>query len=107
MQIHAAHIFRVRFLRKRHLNRQTADLSDAEAQYKESAGTHIGLLIASGLVAGAAVTGVVLAIPFVIEDTSNALRIMPASMTIIPQLLSIFTMCWLFLWFKQRVIGSD
>lgn len=92
---------------KRQLNRQTANLPEAKAQHKDSVGTHTGLLIASGLVAGAAVMGVILAIPFVIEGTSNALRIMPASMTIIPQLLSIFTMCWLFLWFKQRVIHSD
>ena len=38
---------------------------------------HDSILLACGLVAGAALMGVVLAIPFVIMGGANALRIMP------------------------------
>lgn len=39
-----------------------------------------GLLMACGLVAGAALMGVILAVPFVIMGSANALNIMPASL---------------------------
>jgi len=40
-----------------------------------------GLLFSSGLITGAALIGIVLAVPFVVEQSTNALRIVPTSFT--------------------------
>lgn len=91
---------------KRQLNRKYTDFPLVKAQPQLIASERTGLLIASGLVAGAAITGVLLAIPFVLLGNSNALRIIPATADLIPQLLSILTTWGLFMWFKHRVLAN-
>ena len=94
------------WLVKRTLKKRLAGLPQDQEKAKRQLGYQTGLLIASGLVAGAAITGVILAVPFVIEGTTNALRIMPKSMVVVPQLLSIFVTVWLCVWFNGRVQTS-
>ena len=59
-----------------------------------------GLLLACGLVAGAALMGVILAIPFVVMGSSNALAIMPHSLHQVATILgflSLLAICrWLY-----------
>ena len=59
-----------------------------------------GLLLACGLVAGAALMGVILAIPFVLMGSSNALAVMPHSLHQVATILgflSLLAICrWLY-----------
>jgi putative OPT family oligopeptide transporter len=57
-----------------------------------------GLLLACGLVAGAALMGVVLAIPFVMMGSSNALSIMPDSLSGLAHALGLFSFLALAIW---------
>lgn len=63
-----------------------------------------GLLLASGLVAGSAVMGVVLAIPFVIAGSSNVLSLLSSQYAIWTGLASIIVTLLLCYWFRARVI---
>jgi putative OPT family oligopeptide transporter len=57
----------------------------------------IGILVACGLVAGAAVMGVVIAIPFVLKGSSDALRLAPESFTPIATGIGVvitLLLCW-------------
>lgn len=61
---------------------------------------HRGLLLACGIVAGASIMGVILAIPFAIKQSSDALKIMPDQFAYLAGTLSIivtFLMCaWIY-----------
>jgi putative OPT family oligopeptide transporter len=61
---------------------------------------HRGLTLACGIVAGASVMGVVLAIPFAIKQSSNALNIMPDNLESLASVLSLiitFILCaWIY-----------
>lgn len=61
---------------------------------------HQGLLLSCGIVAGASLMGVLLAIPFAIKQSSDALRIMPESLMPFAGILSIvvtFVLCtWIY-----------
>lgn len=64
-----------------------------------------GLLLASGLVAGAAIMGVLLAIPFAIKGSSNALALVASShsfATGIASLIVTLALCW---WMRRRVLN--
>jgi putative OPT family oligopeptide transporter len=63
-----------------------------------------GLLLASGLVAGAAIMGVLLAIPFVIEGSSDALRLMPLQYEGLSGFFGFLAIMGLCLWFASRVL---
>lgn len=52
---------------------------------------HDGIMLASGLVTGAALMGVALAIPFVIFQNTDALRVMPVSLMWLSQALGLLT----------------
>ena len=52
---------------------------------------HRGLLLACGIVAGASVMGVLLAIPFTLAQSSNALKIMPDDFHFLAGILSLVT----------------
>lgn len=54
-----------------------AEGSDVEAA--KSAGERNGLLFASGLITGEALLGIILAIPFAIQESTDAIRIVPES----------------------------
>lgn len=61
---------------------------------------HRGLLLACGIVAGASIMGVIIAIPFAIRQTSDALKIMPDQYAYLAGVLSIIVtliMCgWIY-----------
>lgn len=63
-----------------------------------------GLLLACGLVAGAAIMGVVLAIPFAVKGNSNVLSLMPANYAYLSGLFGFIVTTALCLWFGMRVI---
>lgn len=65
---------------------------------------HRGILIACGLVAGAALMGVILAIPFVLAGgNSNILNIMPKNLDFLSHVLIVIVTIGLFAWFRHQV----
>lgn len=65
---------------------------------------HKGLLLACGLVAGASIMGVILAIPFAVKQSSDALRIMPEAYQPFAGVLSIAVTCLLLVWIYRIVM---
>jgi putative OPT family oligopeptide transporter len=66
---------------------------------------HKGILIACGLVAGAAIMGVLLAIPFVLAGgNSEILRIIPSSFDWVAHILIVIVTLALLAWFRHRVV---
>lgn len=65
---------------------------------------HRGLLLSCGLVAGASLMGVIIAIPFAIEQSSDALRIMPENLMSLAGPLSIFVTFMLCAWIYRVVL---
>jgi len=63
-----------------------------------------GLLLACGLVAGAAVMGVLIAIPFVIKGNSDVLNLMPAQCAFLAPWLGLLATIILCVWFAVRVL---
>ena len=72
-----------------HTEKQLAKAEDARQN---------GLLMACGLVAGAALMGVFLAVPFVIMGSANALAILPARFSLLTQLMGLISFLALALW---------
>jgi putative OPT family oligopeptide transporter len=65
-----------------------------------------GTLLACGLVAGAALMGVVLAIPFVLKGSSDALRLVGAGFVPIADGLSVVVLILLCVWLYKTTVGS-
>ncbi len=65
---------------------------------------HRGLLLCCGIVAGASLMGVVLAIPFAIKQSSDALRIMPDQYMSFAGVLSILVTFILCAWIYRTVV---
>ncbi len=68
---------------------------------------HRGLLLACGIVAGASIMGVVLAIPFAIKQSSDALKIMPDRFADLAGILSIIVTLFLCIWIYRVVMSKD
>lgn len=87
-----AHLVNMRLAKRYHV--------PAEADAHSNKHKHRGLLLCCGIVAGASIMGVVLAIPFALKQSSDALAIMPAeyaSMAGIFSLLVTFFLCaWIY-----------
>ncbi len=62
-----------------------------------------GLILASGLVAGAAIMGIILAIPFAIKKSSDALKIVSNSFTPTADILGIIVTICLILWMYKVI----
>lgn len=62
-------------------------------------------LLACGVVAGAALMGVFLAIPFVIKGTSDALRVVPTSFKPIAEALGLLVTLALCIWFYKKTVS--
>lgn len=71
---------------------------------KINAHRHRGLLLACGIVAGASLMGVMLAIPFALRQSSDALRIMPDAYMPFAGVLSIFVTFVLCAWIYRVVL---
>jgi putative OPT family oligopeptide transporter len=83
------------------LNGNTAETNDK----KIFAHRHRGLLLACGIVAGASIMGVIIAIPFAIKQSSDALRIMPLQYMPMAGILSILVTIILCVWIYRRVLS--
>ncbi|RDI40078.1 OPT family oligopeptide transporter [Aquicella lusitana] len=71
---------------------------------KVHAHRHRGLLLACGIVAGASLMGVILAIPFAIQQSSDALRIMPDEYMPFAGILSVIVTFLLCAWIYRVVL---
>jgi len=81
------------------------DIKRAQSEMKIASHKHVGLLLACGIVAGASIMGVILAIPFAIQQTSDALRIMPAQWLYLSGILSIVVTLILCVWIYRVVMS--
>lgn len=95
------------YIFERKLTKNTKSLPNDTAKQKYDTCKQNALLQASGLVAGAAIMGVCLAIPFVIEGSSNALRILSEKYLIASQFLGCATLIGLFTWFIKAAQVED
>ncbi|EKD55194.1 MAG: hypothetical protein ACD_60C00025G0091 [uncultured bacterium] len=68
---------------------------------------HRGLLLACGIVAGSSIMGVLLAIPFALKQSSDALRIMPDRFAYLTGTLSIIVTVLLCAWIYRVVMRKD
>lgn len=68
---------------------------------------HRGLLLCCGIVAGASLMGVLLAIPFALKQSSDALRLMPASWMSFAEILSLGVTFLLCNWIYRVVLKKD
>lgn len=84
----------VKFLVMRSSSKAT---TERQLEKADNARQH-GLLTACGLVAGAALMGVFLAIPFVIMGSANALAILPHQFAPLTQILGLLSFAWLAIW---------
>ncbi len=65
---------------------------------------HRGLTLACGIVAGASIMGVVLAIPFALKQSSNALKIMPDHLHYLASFFGVFVTFLLCAWIYRVVM---
>ncbi len=73
---------------------------------QSSKGFEKGTMLACGLVAGAALMGVILAIPFVLKGSSDALRLVPSSFVPIANGLGLASLILLCVWLYKTTVGS-
>lgn len=78
----------------------------AQDEVKVHAHRHRGLLLACGIVAGASLMGVALAIPFAWTESADALRIMPDSLQPFAGILSIIVTFILCAWIYRVVLSK-
>ena len=76
----------------------------AEDEVKVNTHRHRGLLLACGIVAGASLMGVILAIPFAIKQSTDALRIMPDAWRSFAGILSVIVTFFLCGWIYRYVL---
>lgn len=96
----------VSYLVKRH--RRGAKLTTAQKERKRSK-YQLGVLLACGMVAGSALMGVILAIPFVIIGSADALRLAGAGFSSVAHVLGIIVFLGLCYWLYRtgRVRAKD
>jgi putative OPT family oligopeptide transporter len=95
-----AHLIQTR-LNKRYNIRQ------AQSEMKIAKHKHRGLLLACGIVAGASIMGVILAIPFALRQTSDALKIMPDQYMYLTGPLGVLVTAALCAWIYKVVMRSE
>jgi len=83
------------------------DIRQANSEIKIAAHKHRGLLLACGIVAGASIMGVALAIPFAIKQSSSALSIMPQQYQYLSGMLGILVTAILCGWIYQVVMRKE
>jgi putative OPT family oligopeptide transporter len=75
-----------------------------ERELKMQSHRHRGLLLVCGIVAGASLMGVLLAIPFAIKQSSDALKIMPDAYAAFSGMLGVVTTLALCVWIYRVVM---
>lgn len=88
------------------LNKQYP-LSKAGNETKSAKHRHRGLTLACGIVAGASVMGVILAIPFALKQSSNALKLMPDDLHSLAGILSLVVTSLLCAWIYRVVMKKS
>jgi putative OPT family oligopeptide transporter len=91
------------YLVEKKIHRLSKQKSGEKSEEFLRKGREAGLILACGMVAGASLVGVILAIPFVIAGSTTILSILPAQMTFLPNSLAIVVLIALFWWFERRV----
>ncbi len=76
----------------------------ADQEKKSNKHKHRGLLLCCGIVAGASLMGVILAIPFAIKQSSDALRLMPDQYMPLAGVLGLFVTFLLCAWIYRVVM---
>jgi putative OPT family oligopeptide transporter len=79
----------------------------AENEHKIAVHRHRGLLLACGIVAGASIMGVIIAIPFAITQSSDALKLMPNQYLYLAGALSVVVTMFLCGWIYRVVMRQD
>lgn len=92
-----AYLIQMRLNRMYHRGRQ-------QDEVKVNAHRHRGLLLSCGIVAGASLMGVALAVPFALKESSDALRIMPEQYMSFAGVLSIFVTLIMCAWIYRVVL---
>lgn len=87
-----------------HLNKQYPTNKSGNEPKTMTKQKHRGLTLACGIVAGASVMGVILAIPFAIKQSSNALNIMPDNLESLASILSLMVTFILCAWIYRAVL---
>lgn len=78
-----------------------------EEETQNASHRHRGLLLACGIVAGASIMGVILAIPFAIKQSSDALKIMPDQYMSLAGILSIVVTILMCAWIYRVVMKKE
>ncbi len=91
---------------KKVLNKRLAKEPKALRLEKEHQAQQTGLLLSCGLVAGASVMAVILAIPFGIEGNANVLSLVSAAYRPFGAVLGLIVIVGLILWIKRRVLKA-
>lgn len=78
--------------------------SKAGSEKKIAQHKHRGLLLACGIVAGSSIMGVVLAIPFALKQSSDALKVMPDNLHSLAGILGLFVTFCLCAWIYRVVM---
>jgi putative OPT family oligopeptide transporter len=81
--------------------------TQAETEVKMNTHRHRGLLLCCGIVAGASLMGVALAIPFAIKQSSDALRLMPDQYMSFAGVLSLIVTFILCAWIYRVVLKPE
>lgn len=87
---------------KHFVNRANRHAKTDAQKHKAHEATQGGLLAACGLVAGAALMGVFLAVPFVMMGSADALSVMPANLHNLAEGFGLFTFI-LLIWWMYRI----
>lgn len=85
---------------------QIYNRKDPSVEDKINKSRHLGLLLCCGIVAGASLMGVLLAIPFAIKQSSDALKIMPEQFSSFSGILSILVTVILCAWIYRSVLKA-
>lgn len=91
------------FVTRRFKKIRQASLDKTEMDATISTRKHRGLTLACGLVAGSSLVGVILAIPFAIKQSSDALSLVSPTFTPIANLLGMLVTVWLCMWMFRKI----
>ncbi len=89
------------------LNKRYNNLPKKNSATKIATHKHRGLLLACGIVAGASIMGVVLAIPFALKQSSDALKLMPDQYQYLAGPLGIAVTVLLCAWIYRVVMRNE
>ncbi|MAL17212.1 MAG: oligopeptide transporter, OPT family [Balneola sp.] len=87
--------------------RNRAIASGESPEEAETGAERKGLLFSSGLITGEALIGIVLAIPFALFESTDALRIMPEGLAWLTNLLGVGAVICFMIWLYKVAVNKD